>query len=233
MGRGRRHAKSTPSPGGSAPASDPVAAGKSPSTTAAPTPPAAESAAESAAERTEPERVRLEQEAQSLEERLTEVRDRLLTNTAAEVNGLFQILGSKRRLVAVNFLAGLARGLGFFLGVTLVGALLIGGGAFLLDWTARTIGLDDVTTIGMVEPIFHKFREVERLWSELESEANDPTPVKAGYVATPFGLVWTGNGEPELPPAAEGTPSGGGSKGAGNRAGNAAGEPSSQGDGDR
>jgi len=159
-------------------------------------------------QRTEQERVQLEREAESLETRLTEVRDRLLANTNAEVNGLFQILGSKRRLLMVNFLAGLARGLGFFLGVTLVGALLVGGSAYLLDATAQGLGLDDVTTIGMVEPIFHKFREVETLWGELQEEADDPPPVRAGYIATPFGLVWTGNGEPPLPTASEDAPTG-------------------------
>ncbi|MBM3984964.1 MAG: hypothetical protein FJ296_04620 [Planctomycetes bacterium] len=85
---------------------------------------------------------------------------------ALELSALLEILGSSRKLMWVNFLAGLARGVGFFLGVTLVGALLIGILATLFDHAARTLGFRDITLKDAVRAAVVKFEEIR---GEVES----------------------------------------------------------------
>jgi hypothetical protein len=106
------------------------------------TPPASEPASHSAAVRTEADR------------------------RALELSALLEILGSSRKLLWVNFLAGLSRGVGFFLGVTLVGALLIGVLATLFDHAAQTLGFRDITLKDAVRAAVVKFEEIR---GEVES----------------------------------------------------------------
>jgi hypothetical protein len=111
---------------------------------------------------------------ESLEDRVSLMYDRFMTRSAGEVNGMFEMMGSRKRLIWINFLAGLGRGVGFFLGVTLIGGLVIGATAFLLDKTAATIGLKDVTFASMVRSVYSKFEEVQHVISNIESEHLDP-----------------------------------------------------------
>jgi hypothetical protein len=95
---------------------------------------------------------------------------------ALELSALLEILGSSRKLLWVNFLAGLARGVGFFLGVTLVGALLIGALATLFDHAARTLGFRDITLKDAVRAAVVKFEEIR---GEVESVQHEIAAGKA------------------------------------------------------
>ncbi len=89
---------------------------------------------------------------------------------ALELSSLLEILGSSRKLLWVNFVAGLARGVGFFLGVTLVGALLIGILATLFDHAARTLGFKDITLKDAVRAAVVKFEEIRSEVSDVQDE---------------------------------------------------------------
>lgn len=101
---------------------------------------------------------------------------------ALELSALLEILGSSRKLLWVNFLAGLARGVGFFLGVTLVGALLIGILATLFDHAARTLGFRDITLKDAVRAAVVKFEEIR---GEVESVQREIAGGKAAKVGEP------------------------------------------------
>ena len=116
-------------------------------------------------------------------ELIRNLHDRVVTKSQAEMNGLFEILGSKRRLFAVNFFAGLSRGAGFFLGATLIGGLLIGGLAMFIDTTAKAMGFEDVTFRSLIAVFAEKAVEAEKVWddirarepkAEIEMVAGDP-----------------------------------------------------------
>jgi hypothetical protein len=104
---------------------------------------------------------------------------------ALELSALLEILGSSRKLLWVNFLAGLARGVGFFLGVTLVGALLIGILATLFDHAARTLGFRDITLKDAVRAAVVKFEEIR---GEVESVQREIAGGKAAKDAEPAPL---------------------------------------------
>ena len=112
---------------------------------------------------------------ETVEDRVSAIYDRFVTRTQADVVGLWEMLGSRRKLMWVNFLAGLSRGVGFFLGVTLIGGLVIGGAAFLLDKTAEVAGWKDITFARMVEGVYSKFKEVQAVITDMEEDRDDPT----------------------------------------------------------
>jgi hypothetical protein len=110
---------------------------------------------------------------------LNRIEERVIADRHAEIHGLFEILGSRRRLLAVNFFAGLSRGAGFFLGVTLVGGLLIGALGFFVDTTARAVGLDDVTFQSMMRVMAEKAIEAKSVWEDVKlDEARHGEPDK-------------------------------------------------------
>lgn len=110
---------------------------------------------------------------ESIEDRVQAIYDRFVTRTQADVTGLWEMLGSRRKLLWVNFLAGMSRGVGFFLGVTLIGGLVIGGTAFVLDKAAETMGWKDITFARMVEGVYGKFKEVQRVITDMEDVEDD------------------------------------------------------------
>lgn len=110
--------------------------------------------------------------------------DRVFTQAerrALEVTALVEVLGSGRRMLWVNFLAGLARGVGFFLGASLVGGLLIGLLAVLFDKAASTFGFKDLSLKDAVRAVVVKFeeirQEVEAVQAELAAKQKPPPPV--------------------------------------------------------
>ncbi|GJM20642.1 MAG: hypothetical protein DHS20C15_05570 [Planctomycetota bacterium] len=105
----------------------------------------------------------------------------------AEIHGLFEILGSKRRLFWVNFLAGLSRGIGFFLGVTLVGGMLIGAMALAFDFVASTLGLKELRFSSMVAGLAEKYFEAEKVWTSVDSDAGSSAGTDADLGADPDG----------------------------------------------
>ena len=105
-----------------------------------------------------------------LADRVGKLHDRIATQTKSEVNGLFELLGSKRRLLLVNFMAGLARGAGFFLGVTLIGGLIIGALAFFVDTTTRFIGMNDVTFRSITRTLAEQAMEAKQVWQDVEDQ---------------------------------------------------------------
>ena len=110
----------------------------------------------------------------SVEQKVEEIHDRVVTKTQAEVNGLFEILGSYRRLLWINFLSGLSRGVGFFLGMTLIGGAIIGLGAYVLDKAAATMGIETFSTESIVRPIYGKYQEIKDILdSEMADKATD------------------------------------------------------------
>ncbi len=97
---------------------------------------------------------------------------------SAELAGLNEILGSRKRLMWINFVAGLARGVGFFLGVSLVGGIVLGGAALLFDHMASTLGFEDVSMRNVVRAAYFKFAEIQ----ELLEEAHDEAAIKRGQL---------------------------------------------------
>jgi hypothetical protein len=70
----------------------------------------------------------------------------------------------------INFLAGLARGVGFFLGVSLVGALLLGLLAVVFDQAARTLGFHDLTLRDAIRATVVKFEEIRSDVEDVQAE---------------------------------------------------------------
>ena len=97
---------------------------------------------------------------------------------AANITALTELLSNRRKLFWTNFVAGLARGVGFFLGVTLVGALVIGLFATLFDRTAQRLGFKDVTMKDMIRAAVVKFEEIRREVEDVRAElrAEPPPP---------------------------------------------------------
>ncbi len=134
----------------------------------------------------------------ALSERVDKIHDRVVMRTQSDVHGLFQILGSKRRLLFVNFMSGLARGAGFFLGATLIGGLLIGALAMFVDTTARAMGFEDVTFRSLMRVFAEKAAEAQKVWEDVADET------KTEQTAGPDGMP---PGEPgELDPAPDAEP---------------------------
>ncbi|MCB9897534.1 MAG: hypothetical protein H6825_05990 [Planctomycetes bacterium] len=107
------------------------------------------------------------------EELVRELTERLAIQRSAEIHGLLEILGRKRKLFAINLLAGLARGVGFFLGITLVGGLVIGATAMAFDFVAETFGLHDVNFTSLMRRFAEKAVEAERVWEDVRAEQHD------------------------------------------------------------
>ena len=130
------------------------------------------------------------QRPETIEGQVADIYERFVSRTNAEVTGLWEMLGSRRRLMWVNFLAGLSRGIGFFLGVTLVGGLVIGGTALVLDTTAEILGWKDVTFASMVQSMYGKFQEVRNVIENMEEPeeeaAVDTASLKAPTLRSPF-----------------------------------------------
>jgi len=98
---------------------------------------------------------------------------RRLEHAAAEqslaAHGLLQILGSRRKLMWINFVAGLARGVGFFLGVSLLGGIFLGVTAIVFDKAAQTLGYRDVSLKQVVQAAVHKFQEIQDYVAEAQA----------------------------------------------------------------
>ncbi len=78
--------------------------------------------------------------------KVDEIRDLLLVRRTAESLDLVDLLRSKRRLMFNNFLLGLFRGIGFFLGFTIVGALLLGILVLSFGWVDHLLDRDEGAT---------------------------------------------------------------------------------------
>lgn len=114
-----------------------------------------------------------------------ELTERLAIQRTAEIHGLLEIIGRKRKLFAVNLLAGLARGVGFFLGITLVGGLVIGATAMAFDFVADTLGLKDVNFTSMMRHFAEKAVEAELVWEDVRNERRDGDSPDAAAAASP------------------------------------------------
>lgn len=115
----------------------------------------------------------------TLEQKIDELHARLVCDKHSELYGVLDILGNKRQLMWLNFLAGLARGVGFFLGVTLVGALLLGGLAFAFNRLVASMGFRDLTFEQAVRQAVIKLEQVEEIVEKTEAE------IESGQVALP------------------------------------------------
>jgi Domain of unknown function (DUF5665) len=112
------------------------------------------------------------------------MRDELETHAAlqaSELAALSELLHSRWKMLWVNFLAGLARGVGFFLGASLVGALLLGMLATVFDTTAEKLGFTDMTLKDLVRATVVKFEELRQDVKESEADLK----AKAGAVDAP------------------------------------------------
>jgi hypothetical protein len=145
-------------------------------------------------------------EPETLEDRVKAIHAQLTGKISAEANGLLEILGSRRRLMWVNFLAGLARGVGFFLGVTLIGALVLALIGFFFNTAAERLGYKDITLESAVRKAVAQFTEIQKIVGEAKSEleeAQDGTgtpPGGTGPVGTTGATGGTGETGGEVPP---------------------------------
>jgi hypothetical protein len=99
----------------------------------------------------------------SLEERLNdpeqfhkdveEIKNLLLARRTSEALDLIDLLRSKRRLMTTNFVLGLFRGIGLFLGLTIVGALILGILAFTFSWIESLVGVEEGTTRDLLQKL--------------------------------------------------------------------------------
>ncbi len=99
----------------------------------------------------------------STEEQIEEIHRRVVVRTTADVQGLTDLLSSRRKLMWSNFLAGLARGVGFFLGVSIVGGVVLGVAALTFDHAFAALGLKDVTLKRAVTSAYEKYVEIQDL----------------------------------------------------------------------
>ena len=106
----------------------------------------------------------------SLEEQIEEIHERLVRDRHSELYGVLDILGNRRRMMWLNFTAGMARGAGFFIGVTLVGALLISGIALAFNAAASRLGFKDLTFEQAVRSAVKKFEEVQSIVEKTKQE---------------------------------------------------------------
>lgn len=114
-------------------------------------------------------------ELESLDRKIEEMREMLLARRSADLSDFSTFLSSKRRLTTLNFIMGLSRGVGFFLGMSLLGAVLVGGLAWAVDLTASTFR-SNYDTRSLVRAVTHKYSEVmdevERVRQEKAGEAS-------------------------------------------------------------
>jgi len=84
---------------------------------------------------------------------IEEIKNLLLVRRTSEALDLVDLLRSKRRLMTTNFLLGLFRGIGFFLGVTIVGALILGMVALTFSWIESLLGLEEGTAKSYLQDV--------------------------------------------------------------------------------
>ena len=122
----------------------------------------------------------------STEDKLEEIHRRLVRDRHAELYGMLESLGNRRRMMWLNFNAGLARGVGFFLGVTLIGALLLGGLALAFNWAVVRLGFADVTLEKAVRAAVRKFEEVQRIVDQTHEEVQAEVRVDERGQVSPY-----------------------------------------------
>jgi len=108
----------------------------------------------------------------TLEQKVEEIHERLVRDRHSELYGLLEILGNRRRLMWLNFVAGLSRGVGFFLGVSLVGALLLGALGYAFNRAATTLGFKDLTLEQAVRAAVLKYEQVEQIVEKTQDEVH-------------------------------------------------------------
>jgi hypothetical protein len=107
----------------------------------------------------------------TLEEQVEEIHERLVRDRHSELYGLLEVLGNRRRMMWLNFTSGVARGAGFFIGVTMVGALLLSGIALAFNAAASHMGFKDLTLEQAVRAAVKKFDEVQHIVEKTKEEA--------------------------------------------------------------
>ena len=132
----------------------------------------------------------------------------LTLRRGAELTDLVQFLKSKRHLAWINFLLGTARGVGFFLGFSLVGALVVALAGYFVDFTARTFqSRYDTRTI--VRTVMNKYvevmDEVERVRGDQGETASRMPSATGAQIGAAFRLAAreTGSTTPEAPERGE------------------------------
>ena len=105
-------------------------------------------------------------------DKVDQIHRRLVLERGTELGGLLDILGNRRKLIWLNFWSGLARGVGFFMGVTLIGALLLGALALAFNAAAGYMGFKDVTLEQAVKAVVRKFNEIEAIATEANEEVH-------------------------------------------------------------
>ena len=106
----------------------------------------------------------------TLEEQIEEIHERLVRDRHSELYGLLDLVGNRRRMMWLNFTSGMARGAGFFIGVTMVGALLLSGAALAFNAAASRLGFKDLTLEQAVRAAVKKFDEVQQIVEKTKEE---------------------------------------------------------------
>jgi len=148
-------------------------------------------------------------EPETLEDRVKAIHAQITGKISAEANGLLEILGSRRKLMWVNFLAGLARGVGFFLGVTLIGALVLATLAFFFNTAAQRLGYKDITLESAVRQAVAQFTEIQKIVGEAKNEleeAQDAAGTPPGGTGPAGATGATGDDDASEPPPGEPPP---------------------------
>lgn len=99
-----------------------------------------------------------------------------IARQAADLTALTELFASRRKLMWVNFVAGLARGVGFFLGVTLVGVMILGLLEVMFDKSAERLGFKDVTLKDLMRTAVVKFEEMRRDAEDTQVELKAEEP---------------------------------------------------------
>lgn len=107
---------------------------------------------------------------ESMADKVDAIHRRIVQERGIELGGLLDILGNRRKLMWLNFSAGVARGVGFFLGVTMIGALLLAGVAFAFNAAVGYMGFKDLTLEDAVKAAVRKFSEIEKIATEAQEE---------------------------------------------------------------
>jgi hypothetical protein len=113
----------------------------------------------------------------TLEEQVEEIHERLVRDRHSELYGLLEVLGNRRRMMWLNFTSGMARGAGFFIGVTMVGALLLSGVALAFNAAASHLGFKDLTLEQAVRAAVKKFEEVQHIVEKTREEETAGTRI--------------------------------------------------------
>jgi hypothetical protein len=95
----------------------------------------------------------IESDPEAFQKDIEEIKNLLLVRRTSEALDLVDLLRSKRRLMTTNFILGLFRGIGFFLGVTIVGALILGMVALTFSWIESILGLEEGTAKSYLQEV--------------------------------------------------------------------------------